>query len=77
MELSEAISSQLNRKSSFLNIPIFVAKVLGRLGDLIGDRAPVNSAKIRKITSDLTFNDDKARKVLNWNPKDVTNYIRI
>jgi nucleoside-diphosphate-sugar epimerase len=74
-ELSAAIAAQLNKKAPSLNMPIFVAKLLGKLGDILGERAPVNSAKIQKITSDLTFNDDKARRLLNWKPQAVTDGI--
>jgi nucleoside-diphosphate-sugar epimerase len=70
-ELSVAIAAQLNKKAPSLNMPVFVAKLLGKFGDLLGERAPVNSAKIQKITSDLTFNDDKARLLLKWKPKAV------
>lgn len=51
--------------------PVFLAKILGIAGDIIGSKFPVNSNTIRKITSDLTFNDTKAREQLNWNPRKV------
>jgi nucleoside-diphosphate-sugar epimerase len=70
-ELSLAISSQLKKKEAALNMPIAVARIFGKVGDMLGGYAPINSAKIQKITSDLTFNDDKARSVLNWNPTPV------
>lgn len=70
-ELSSRIANQVNRSTPVLNIPVWLAKVLGKLGDLLGDRAPVNSAKIKKINSDLTFNDEKARTLLNWTPMSV------
>jgi nucleoside-diphosphate-sugar epimerase len=70
-ELSAAIAKQLNKPVPSLNLPVSVAKLLGRVGDLLGERAPIDSLKIKKITSHLTFNDDKARKLLNWNPTSV------
>jgi nucleoside-diphosphate-sugar epimerase len=76
-ELSAAISSKLNKKTSPWNMPLGVARILGEFGDLLGRRAPVNSAKIKKITSDLTFNDDKARKLLNWRPTPVITGLKI
>lgn len=74
-ELSTAISLTKN-KNSPLNLPLIFAKMLGYLGDLLGEKAPVNSLKIKKITSDLTFDDTKARRLLHWQPKSVLNYIK-
>lgn len=77
MELSAAIARQLNKKAPTLNMPFFIARILGHVGDLLGDRAPVNSAKIQKITADLTFNDDKARHLLAWTPGRVMDGIKL
>ncbi|MBC7915293.1 MAG: hypothetical protein H7Y07_14350 [Pyrinomonadaceae bacterium] len=41
------------------------------MGDILGKRAPINSVKLKKITSDLTFDDSKAREILGWNPTPV------
>lgn len=64
-----------NKKSKPKNIPLNMAKFLGRIGDLIGVNALVNSSKVKKITSDLTFDDSKARTILKWNPESVLDYI--
>lgn len=64
-ELELVISKALNKKSP-IRIPKLLADVLGRFGDLLGEFAPVNSDKVRKITSTLTFDDSKARQFLNW-----------
>jgi nucleoside-diphosphate-sugar epimerase len=53
------------------SIPLFVAKVLAFVGDVIGSKFPVNSNRLKKITSDLTFDDSKARTELNWKPSSV------
>lgn len=73
--LSSAISFSLN-KGKILNLPFAVAKVMGVIGDLLGSKAPINSLKIKKITSELTFDDSKARESLNWNPRSVIDYIK-
>jgi hypothetical protein len=52
-----------------------VAKMMGFVGDLIGNKAPINSLKLKKITSDLTFDDSKSRK-LGWNPQSVLEYLK-
>ncbi len=67
--------SQSIAKKKFLNLPLIVAKTIGFVGDMLGDRAPINSLKIKKITSDLTFDDSKARE-LGWNPKSVLEYLK-
>jgi nucleoside-diphosphate-sugar epimerase len=72
-ELSNAIAKQ-NRKSNPFNIPFFVSKSIAFFGDIIGDKFPLNSNKLKKITSDLTFDDFKARKVLGWKPNKVLDY---
>lgn len=70
-ELSFAIS----KKKSF-SLPLNLARLIGRLGDIFGDRSPINSLKVNKITSDLTFDDSKAKKILNWKPEPVLNYLK-
>jgi nucleoside-diphosphate-sugar epimerase len=72
-ELSVAISKQKNKKKSY-NLPLFMAKMIGIIGDILGDKAPINSLKIKKITSDLTFDDTKAREIAGWNPHRVLEY---
>lgn len=73
--LSSAISKQKNKKMPF-NLPLFVAKVIGHVGDLLGNKAPINSVKLKKITSDLTFDDTKARERLGWKPQGVLEYLK-
>ena len=74
-ELSVEISLTNNKKRP-LNLPLFIAKLMGSFGDILGEKAPVNSLKIKKITSDLTFDDAKARKLLGWNPEEVLEYLK-
>jgi nucleoside-diphosphate-sugar epimerase len=69
-ELSKCISKNLD-KSFVPNMPLFIAKVLAKIGDTFKDVVPINSYKLSKITSTLTFDDTKARKAFNWNPSPV------
>jgi nucleoside-diphosphate-sugar epimerase len=73
-ELSTAISVNRNKKIPF-NLPLSLAKILGLIGDLFGNRSPINSLKVKKITSTLTFDDSKARAIKNWRPQSVLAYI--
>jgi nucleoside-diphosphate-sugar epimerase len=73
-ELSTALM-QTKNKSKSLNLPIFLAKMLGYVGDILGEKAPINSLKIKKITSDLVFDDAKARTKFGWKPQGVLEYL--
>jgi nucleoside-diphosphate-sugar epimerase len=69
-ELAFAIAKQLKR-SSPIDIPLWLAKAMARFGDILGPKAPINSKKLNKITSNLIFDDSKARKVLGWRSNSV------
>jgi nucleoside-diphosphate-sugar epimerase len=66
-ELSKSIAQNLN-KSFVPNMPLFIAIVLAKTGDILGNTFPINSNKLLKITSTLTFDDSKARIAFGWNP---------
>lgn len=68
-DLSQAIA-----KKKIFNLPLLVAKAFGFLGDFLGEKAPINTLKIKKITSDLTFDDSKARE-FGWEPRSVLEYL--
>ena len=74
-ELSSVISKNRNRNAP-LNLSINFAKLIGKFGDFFGSQFPVNSIKINKMLSDLTFDDTKARAVSNWNPQSVIDYLK-
>lgn len=75
-ELEKLISLQLH-KSKVLAIPLGCAWLLAKVGDLMGKRAPINTDKLAKITHSLTFNNDKAKSVLNWEPSNVLEHFKI
>lgn len=72
LEISNYISLQLGKKKP-MNIPLWLAKIIAIFGNLFGNNAPLNSYKLNKIISDLTFDDNKARKSFGWNPTSVLN----
>ncbi|MBK1438354.1 NAD-dependent epimerase/dehydratase family protein [Parapedobacter sp. ISTM3] len=72
-ELEESISNALGKRKP-IKVPYWLAKGLAKTGDIIG-RFPINSEKLQKITSTLTFDDSKARKALDWNPTPVLSKI--
>lgn len=69
-ELSSLIAKNTTNKIIY-NISINFAFILARLGDIIyyllKIEAPLNSLKLKKITTTLTFDDTKARNI-GWNP---------
>lgn len=69
-ELSRYISKKLG-KSNVLNIPFTIAKFISIVGDKIWSSCPINSNKLVKITSTLTFDDTKARDSFKWEPTNV------
>lgn len=52
------------------SMPDWQARVLSGMGDLIPG-FPIHSRIYQQITSDMIFDDTKARKELDWNPRKV------
>lgn len=75
-DIEDLICYQL-RKRRPLSIPYWIAKCLSLFGDVMGDYAPINSVRLRKITNSLTFCNDKAKRILGWKPISVTDNFRI
>jgi len=69
-QIAELISKQLGKRKPF-SIPYFVAKAMAVCGDLLGNKAPINSVKLAKITQPLTFSNKKAKENLGWQPINV------
>lgn len=69
-EISMSVARQLG-KGKPIDIPYWVAWCMAKAGDLLGNKAPINSYKLEKMTQSLTFSNEKARKVLGWEPMDV------
>lgn len=69
-ELEKHLSARLGR-SRPIKVPTLVAKMIGLVGDMLGSKFPINSNKLAKITSTLTFDDAKARRELEWHPTPV------
>ena len=73
-EISKSVAHQLGKREPF-SIPYWMAWLMSKVGDLLGNNAPINSYKLKKMTKSLTFSNEKARRELGWEPMDVlTNY---
>ena len=75
-ELSNNISIQLGKRKP-MHMPMWLARIIAKFGDLLGTKAPLNTNKLKKITSDLTFDDSKARETFGWNPTHVLEAFKI
>ena len=75
-ELEMVICKQLNKKRP-ISIPYWLAKSMAVIGDCLGEKAPINSLKLRKITSSLTFSNEKATRELGWKPMNVLRNFQI
>lgn len=62
-------------KNRIANLPLPIVKIIAKVGDLLGTKAPLNSLKVKKMTSDLTFDDSKARE-MGWKPQPVLEYLK-
>ena len=51
-----------------IKVPEWPIRLAAKIGDII-PKFPLNSLRLAKLQSTLTFSDDKAQKQLNWNPK--------
>lgn len=69
-ELEICISNALGKKNPY-HIPISLARVIAKAGDILGNKAPLTSSKLNKMMSTLVFDDSKARRLLNWTPSKV------
>lgn len=75
-EISKSVARQLGKGNPF-NIPYWMAWCMAKVGDLLGNKAPINSYKLEKMTKSLTFSNEKARHELNWEPLDVLENYKI
>lgn len=76
-EVEACIEQRVNSRS--LNLPFSIVKLMAVLGDILSQLnlpTPLNSLKLKKMTSTLTFDDSKARRELNWNPNPVLPFIK-
>ena len=75
-ELETIICRQLNRNLP-VSIPYWIATCMALIGDCLGEKAPINSLKLRKMTKSLTFSNEKAVRELGWRPTSVLENFKI
>lgn len=69
-ELSGMMARQLGKRAP-ISIPYWMAWCMAKVGDCLGDKAPINSYRLEKLTSPCTFSNEKAKKELGWKPMSV------
>jgi len=74
-ELEKVIYESINKREP-IAISLKTAELLGKLGDLFGNKAPLNTDKVRKIVSNLTFDDTLARSTFDWKPSSVIEHFK-
>lgn len=78
LELETAITEALG-VAPVRRLPLLAARLLARAGDLarlIGRELPFNSRALSKMTSTLTFSDERARRELGWSPAPVVSRMK-
>ena len=75
-EISASVAKQLGKHKP-ISIPYWVAWCMAKAGDLFGDKAPINTYKLEKMTKSLTFSNEKARNELGWEPLDVLTHYKV
>jgi nucleoside-diphosphate-sugar epimerase len=62
------------------SIPLPIAKLMAFTGDIVSKitskEMPFNSRRLDKMTSSLTFSNDKATKTAGWKPTSVLDYYK-
>lgn len=69
-ELSVLMAKQLGKHNP-ISIPYWMAWCLAKVGDLLGNKAPINSYRLKKLTTPCTFSNEKAKRELGWAPLSV------
>ena len=75
-QLSAFIAKQLGKRTP-ISIPYWIAKCLAVCGDCLGEKAPINSQRLSKLTNSLTFSNTKATTELGWQPLKVLENLKI
>jgi len=73
LEISKHIAVQLGKPTPIC-LPLWLMRFVAKIGDLIGAGSLINTPKLNKIMSDLTFDDTKARVNIGWVSNSVLNW---
>jgi nucleoside-diphosphate-sugar epimerase len=65
LEISKHIATQLGKPMPIC-LPYSLLRFIAQIGDLFGFQSLINTPKLNKLISDLTFDDNKARTNISW-----------
>lgn len=74
-ELEKSIADQLGKRPP-INIPYWFAKCLAIIGDIF-PFFPINTSRLEKIVTNDLYSNERARRVLGWEPLDVLENYKI
>lgn len=66
--VSEYLIQKYNPKFVRITLPLFLLKLAAKIGDIL-PFFPLNSLRLEKLSQSLTFSDEKARKIIDWDGK--------
>ena len=75
-EMELLMCSQLNKRPP-VSIPLWLAKILAKVGDCLGKKAPINSIKLDKLTRTSIYSSAKIQSALNWRPLHILENFKI
>lgn len=75
-ELELVIAKQLHKPPPMI-IPEYMAMIIAKIGDLLGEKSPINSLKLKKITETLTFSNKKLITQTGFQPVCVLDHFTI
>ncbi len=76
-EISFLIADQLKLRKPF-SLPLALVLSISKMGSLfVGEKFPLNSGKLKKLLSELTFDDSALRKRINWAPTSILQGFKI
>lgn len=73
-ELDTAIASRLNK--TIKQVPEPIVRNAAKIGDFL-PIIPISTSSYKKLTSSLTFSDEKARREIGWKSRPVIDYLEI
>lgn len=72
-ELDSVIANSFGKK--VIHVPLKLLKVVSRIGDVISF-FPLNTYRLKKLTANLTFDDQLAFEKIGWSPRPVLEYLK-
>ncbi|MEZ5045889.1 MAG: NAD-dependent epimerase/dehydratase family protein [Chitinophagaceae bacterium] len=73
-EIENALAKAMH-KPIRLRLPFGVVLFLAKIGDCFGNKFPLTTLRLKKLTSTLTFSSEKAKAELLWKPKNTIEYL--